>query len=89
MFLLSEEDQRKLIDGVGRALKPGGRFLFSAPRIPCEWDDFQTGLRSVSQGEAVYQGLLAAAGMRLEHIYADEGGNHYLDACAILHGALK
>lgn len=80
MFLLAPEDQRKLIAGVGQALRPGGRFLFSAPRTPCEWQDLQTGRGSVSLGEAAYQRLLAAAGMRLSGSYVDEGGNDYFDA---------
>ena len=80
MFLLSEDDQRTVIDSVGRALKPGGRFLFSSPRIPCEWNDAQTGRHSLSLGEAKYRELLAEAGMRLMNTYVDEGENHYFDA---------
>ncbi|WP_020653010.1 class I SAM-dependent methyltransferase [Massilia niastensis] len=80
MFLLAEDDQRKLIDSVGTALKPGGRFLFSAPRAPCAWKDLQTGRPSRSLGEATYRRLLAGAGMRLMNSYVDEGDNHYVDA---------
>jgi SAM-dependent methyltransferase len=80
IFLLLEDDQRKLIDRVGQALKPGARFLFSAPRDPCEWEDLQTGRPSRSLGEATYQRLLAAAGMRLMNSYLDEGENYYFDA---------
>ena len=80
MFLLSEEDQWKLIEKVGQALRPGGRFLFSAPRAQCEWSDLQTGQPSSSLGEVEYQRLLACAGMHLEHIYVDGGGNDYFDA---------
>lgn len=80
MFLLSEDDQRKLIDNVARALKPGGRFLFSAPRNPCEWTDLQTGRPSLSLGEMTYQRLLADAGLVLMNNYVDEGGNHYFEA---------
>jgi cyclopropane fatty-acyl-phospholipid synthase-like methyltransferase len=80
MFLLSEDDQQKLIDNVAQAIRPGGRFLFSAPRHPCEWTDLQTGQPSLSLGEEKYQQLLAGAGMRLMNRYVDDGGNHYLDA---------
>jgi|SRR5450830_498491 len=80
LFLLSEEDQRKMIEKVGQALRPGGRFLFSAPRAQCEWRDVQTGQPSLSLGEVEYQRLLAGAGMHLNNIYVDEGGNHYFDA---------
>ncbi|MGV7208039.1 class I SAM-dependent methyltransferase [Oxalobacteraceae bacterium A2-2] len=80
LFLLAEQDQGKVIRSVGRALNPGGRFLFSAPRVPCAWNDLQTGRPSISLGEAGYQRLLAEAGMRLVDIHVDEGGNHYFDS---------
>lgn len=80
MFLLSEDDQRNLINKVGRALKPGGYFLFSAPFQKCEWEDMLTGQRSVSLGEAEYKLLLAETGMQLISTYIDEGDNHYLEA---------
>lgn len=80
MFLLPEEEQEKLINKVGDALRQGGRFLFSAPRQKCEWEDILTGQRSVSVGEAGYALLLAGAGMQLINIYADEGDNHYFEA---------
>ena len=80
MFLLPEDEQGKLISKVGNALKPGGRFLFSAPRQPCEWKDMQTGQHSLSLGENAYRRLLAGAGMRLMTTYMDEGDNHYFDA---------
>ena len=80
IFLLSEDDQRKLIEKVGQVLRPGGRFLFSAPRVQCEWRDLQTGQRSCSLGETEYQRQLARAGMHLQNIHVDEGGNHYFDA---------
>lgn len=80
LFLLAAEDQQKLIARVGQALKPGGRFLFSAPRNPCEWQDLQTGRQSQSLGEEKYQRLLAAAGMPFIDSYVDEGGNYYFQA---------
>ena len=80
MFLLSEQDQRKLIEKVGRALRPSGRFLFSAPRARCDWSDLQTGQPSLSLGAVEYQRQLACAGMHLEHTHVDDGGNHYFDA---------
>ncbi|WP_433693169.1 class I SAM-dependent DNA methyltransferase [Herbaspirillum seropedicae] len=80
LFLLSESDQRRMIEKVGQALRPGGRFLFSAPAIRCEWRDIQTGQLSLSLGEAEYRRLLNAAGMHLGDGYVDAGGNHYFDA---------
>jgi len=80
MFLLSENAQGKLINKVAGALRPGGRFLFSAPRQKCEWKDMLTGQQSVSLGEAEYALLLAGASMQLTGTYMDEGGNHYFEA---------
>lgn len=80
LFLLSEEDQRSVIARVGRSLRPGGRFLFSAPRESCEWADMLTGRRSRSLGEAAYARLLDASGLRLLGCRMDEGGNNYFDA---------
>ena len=80
MFLLSEHEQRKLINKVGTALRSGGLFLFSAPRQKCEWSDMQTGQRSVSLGEAEYVHWLAEAGMQVINTCIDEGENHYFEA---------
>lgn len=80
MFLLSEDDQVKLIDKAGKALRPGGRFLFTAPHQKCEWKDVLTGQRSVSLGKAHYERLLAGAGMRPIGTCTDRGDNHYIDA---------
>ncbi len=77
MFLLSEEDQVKLINKAGKALKPGGPFLFTAPHQNCEWKDVLTGQRSVSLGTTDYERLLAGAGMQLIGTCIDEGENHY------------
>ncbi len=80
LFLLPANDQRKVIDRVAGALEPGGRFLFSAPRQPCVWDDMLTGQPSLSLGEEEYQSALEQAGMRLHGHYVDEGQNDYFDA---------
>ena len=80
MLLLSEDDQRKLINKVAEALGPGGRFLFTAPHQKCEWKDVLTGQRSVSLGKAQYERLLDEAGMHLNNTCMDEGGNHYFGA---------
>jgi SAM-dependent methyltransferase len=80
MFLLSAQDQNKLIDRAAQALRPGGRFLFTAPRERCEWRDLLTGRHSISLGEAEYSRLLQEAGLATINIYTDEGGNRYFDA---------
>ena len=80
IFLLSEDDQRRLIEKIGKALAPGGRFLFSAPRQRCIWNDVQTGQVSLSLGKVDYERLLAGAHMRLTNTYVDESDNHYCEA---------
>ncbi|KQM22150.1 class I SAM-dependent methyltransferase [Novosphingobium sp. Leaf2] len=80
MFLLPEADQRAVIARVGMALHPGGHFLFSAPRQPCEWTDTLTGRRSVSLGEAGYHEALTAAGFGMVDAYVDDGANDYFHA---------
>lgn len=79
LFLLDPDDRKRLITKVAGALRPRGRFLFSAPRVICEWQDTLTGRRSVSLGEATYVQLLEAAGFRLGAFQMDEGGNSYFD----------
>lgn len=80
LFLLPAEKQRQLIGRVGNALKPGGRFLFSAPRQACIWQDTLTGKPSLSLGEETYRLALYEAGMPISDCYVDEGGNNYFDA---------
>ena len=80
MFLLTEADQYRLTQRVARALRSGGRFLFSAPRQACEWTDVLTGRLSRSLGEEAYQRALDAAGLALMSQSTDAGGNHYFDA---------
>jgi 2-polyprenyl-3-methyl-5-hydroxy-6-metoxy-1,4-benzoquinol methylase len=80
MFLLEEAAQRQLILKVARALAPGGRFLFTAPRESCTWVDALTGRPSRSLGAEAYEAALTGAGLALVNEYLDEGDNHYFDA---------
>jgi hypothetical protein len=77
IFLLAPEAQADLIHKVSRALKPGGRFLFTAPRQACEWADNLTAQTSVSLGSDAYRQILETAGLRLHDQAEDEGENHY------------
>lgn len=79
LFLLPAATQRALLPRIARALRPGGRFLFTAPRQAVVWQDLSTGQRSESLGEAAYRAALAEAGFEIEVTYLDEGGNHYFD----------
>lgn len=50
LFLLGEDAQRALFPRVARALRPGGTFLFTAPRQAATWVDASTRQRSASLG---------------------------------------
>ena len=77
MFLLAPDAQAKLVHQVATALKPGGRFLFTAPDQECEWSDVLTGQTSLSLGSSAYRQLVEAAGLILADEADDEGQNHY------------
>lgn len=81
LILLRAEVQRDLIGRVARALKPGGRFLFTSPAQACTWPDNLTGRPSRSLGADVYKAIAADAGLTVVAEYTDEGENHYYDAC--------
>lgn len=79
IFLLSAEDQARLLARLPDALEPGGRLLFTAPRQRCRWRDLLTGQPSVSLGADAYARALAISGGELIGEHRDEGGNHYFD----------
>jgi SAM-dependent methyltransferase len=80
IFLLSPEDQRRLIQRIGDILVPGGRLEFTTPAEPTVWNDAMTGLESRSLGAEEYRRQLSAVGISLNGEYEDEGQNHYFDA---------
>jgi SAM-dependent methyltransferase len=80
MFLLSPEDQRRLIERMASILVPGGRLLFTSPAEPLVWNDAMTGLESRSLGAEEYRRQLASVGITLACEYDDESQNHYFDA---------
>lgn len=77
MFLLTGDAQAKVIRKIAAALKPGGRFLFTAPQQGCEWPDNLTGQMSRSLGSDAYRRLVESAGLLLEDEADDDGQNHY------------
>src|SRR5215472_2246719 len=79
MFLLSPEDQRRLIQRIADILVPGGRLLFTSPAEPLVWNDAMTGLESRSLGAEEYRRQLSAVGLSVSGEYEDEGQNHYYD----------
>lgn len=80
MFLLSPEDQHRLIQRFAQILVPGGRLLFTSPAEPMVWNDAMTELESRSLGAEEYRRQLSAVGLSISSEYEDEGDNHYFDA---------
>ena len=85
MFLLSAEDQRRLIQRIGEILFPNGRFLFTSPAEPVIWIDVMTGLESRSLGAEAYRECLSFAGFSIMAEFEDECENHYFDALKSIH----
>jgi SAM-dependent methyltransferase len=80
MFLLSAEDQHRLLQRIAPILVPGGRLLFTSPAEPVVWNDAMTGLESRSLGAEEYRKQLIAVGLSVSKEYEGEGQNHYFDA---------
>jgi 2-polyprenyl-3-methyl-5-hydroxy-6-metoxy-1,4-benzoquinol methylase len=79
MFMLSPEDQGRLIQRVADILVPDGRLLFTSPAEIGSGDDVMTGLETRSLGAEEYRRRLSAVGLSVAREYQDEGGNHYFD----------
>jgi len=80
IFLLSPEEQRRLLERIAGILAPAGRLLFTSCAEPLVWSDAMTGLESRSLGAEEYRGQLLAVGLAVANEYDDEGRNHYFDA---------
>jgi SAM-dependent methyltransferase len=79
MFLLPADLQVVVLRRVCSALRPDGRFLFTAPWQIGTWTDLLTGRESISLGRDKYLAALSAAGFTLVNEFDDEGENHYYD----------
>ena len=77
IFLLPEETQRTVLAKVAKALRPGGRLLFTAPRGAVTWMDSLTGLESRSLSAEAYESLLRELGFDIEPGRMDAGENYY------------
>jgi SAM-dependent methyltransferase len=77
LFLLEEKAQLRILAKVGQALRPGGRFLFTAPREAVEWIDMMTECPSRSLGVVKYDRVLRSLGMEVSSGTADDSGNYY------------
>ena len=80
MFLLSPEEQCRLVQRIADILVPGGRLLFTSCAEPLVWNDAMTGLESRSLGTVEYRRQLLTVGLSVNSEYEDEGQNHYFDA---------
>jgi SAM-dependent methyltransferase len=80
IFLLTPDDQHRLIQRFAEILEPAGRLLFTAPAPAATWRDAMTGLDSVSLGAERYRQLLADVGLAVIDEYEDIGENHYFNA---------
>ncbi len=80
LFLLDENDQLRTIERVAEILRPGARFLFTAPVEIGSWRDRSTGHPCVSLGQAVYEQALSDSGFGNIKRYVDSGMNNYYDA---------
>jgi 2-polyprenyl-3-methyl-5-hydroxy-6-metoxy-1,4-benzoquinol methylase len=63
IYLLSAEDQRRLLQRVAEILAPGGRLLFTSTAEGSVWNDAMTGLESRSLGTEEYRRQLSAVGL--------------------------
>jgi len=81
IFLLSPDDQRRLIQRIAGILVPGGRLLFTSPAETGSGPDMMTGRESRSLGAEEYRRQLSAVGLAVTRQYEDEDGgrNHYFD----------
>jgi 2-polyprenyl-3-methyl-5-hydroxy-6-metoxy-1,4-benzoquinol methylase len=77
IFLLLEHLQPIAIANIARALKPGGRFVFTAPREIHSWTDNISRVTSYSLGEDAYRAAIEAAGLRWVASDVDVGNSHY------------
>src|SRR6476659_9468600 len=81
MFLLSPEDQGRLIQRIADILVPDGKLLFTSPAGIGFGNDAMTGQETRSLGAEEYRRRLSAVGLTVASQYEDEDGgrNHYFD----------
>ena len=83
LFLNVEAVQREVIAHTGRAIRPGGRLLVTAPWQTATWIDPTTGLECRSLGRAEYVRAFDRAGLAVDAMPTDEGENHYYSAVRV------
>jgi cyclopropane fatty-acyl-phospholipid synthase-like methyltransferase len=80
IFLLEKEEQAALLVRISKALKPGGRLLFTVPAQQHEWTDVLTGQTLRSLGWSHYKRCLMQNGLRFVGSCKDKGGQRYIHA---------
>lgn len=80
LFFFDADEQVALLARIARALKPGGRLLFTVPAQRHRWDDVLTGRRLQSLGWSRYRDILRDNGLRFAGACKDSGGNRYIHA---------
>lgn len=80
IFLLSADNQTTLLRKMAKALRIGGKLLFTAPSEIVKWEDILTGQQSRSLGAEKYKEILLDSGLSLIGKFEDEGQNHYYNA---------
>lgn len=80
IFILTVEDQHRLIQRLAEILVPSDRLLFTATAKPAVGDDAMTGLEIISLGAEQYRNLRGTVGISVAEECEDEGKNHYFDA---------
>jgi SAM-dependent methyltransferase len=79
-FLLTENVQRALIPKIAKALRPGGRLLFTSTCERWEWLDAMTDLPSLGLGYDEYRTALESAGLQIVGTDIDVGDNFHYSA---------
>ena len=79
IFLLPEDEQNQFISKVSDVLKPGGKFLFTAPTQIGSWRDLNTGMSCISLGQRKYEKLLTNSGLKIVSTFVDVGENNYYE----------
>ncbi|WP_051201453.1 class I SAM-dependent methyltransferase [Christiangramia portivictoriae] len=83
IFLLTSDNQVKLLQKIGNSLNPGGKFLFTAPKQKTEWTDILTNRKSRSLGAEKYKQILSKNDLTVIQEFKDEGENYYFETTKI------